>query len=83
MELKLKKPEIEQYIDEQVKLGRFPTPEAVVEDALLRAMNAHEELTDEDFESIQISQEQLARGEGIDAAEVATQIRKLYDSHRT
>ena len=49
MNVDLRKPEIEQYVDEQVRAGNFPTPEAVVEDALLSAMTRDYQLTEEDW----------------------------------
>jgi Arc/MetJ-type ribon-helix-helix transcriptional regulator len=79
MNLTLKKPELERYIDDLVKAGRFPSAEAVVEDALLRAMmNGEDTLTPEDLTAIELSEQQLDAGQGIDSKEVAAQMRALY-----
>ena len=54
MNVQLQKPDLERYIDEQVKAGNFPTPEAVVETALKLMMEEEEaELTAEDFAEIE------------------------------
>jgi len=82
MNLQLIKPELERYIDEQVRSGNFPTPEAVVENALARMMDSDVELTDEDVEAIQISQQQFARGEGIPAEEAKERVKALYNQAR-
>ncbi len=79
MNVQLQKIELERYIQEQVREGFFPSPEAVVEDALRRVMVEDDvELTDEDVAAIKLSDEQFARGEGLDAAEVKNRIRRLY-----
>ena len=79
MNVQLQKTELEGYIQEQVicgpfsvcrsRGGRCPTPR-MAEDQM--------ELTDEDVAAIKLSDEQFARGEGIDAEEVKKQIRRLY-----
>ena len=63
-------PEIERLIDEQVKSGRFPTAEAVVEAAVANMRNWNDELGDEDLAAIRESDEQAERGEVIDLADV-------------
>jgi len=79
MNVQLQKIELERYVQEQVSAGYFPSAEAVVEDALLRVMVEDQtELTDEDVAAIKLSDEQFARGEGIDAEEAKKQIRRLY-----
>ena len=79
MTVDVKRSEIKRYIEEQVSAGYFPSAEDVVEDALLRVMMEEQtELTDEDVAAIKLSDEQFARGEGIDADEAKKQIRRLY-----
>jgi Arc/MetJ-type ribon-helix-helix transcriptional regulator len=78
MDVQLKTPEVERYVDEQVKAGRFPTPEAVVEDALRRVMAEEVELTEEDIEAIKEADEQIDRGEYIEFQEFAARMRKKY-----
>jgi Arc/MetJ-type ribon-helix-helix transcriptional regulator len=78
MQLQVTKPELEQFITQKVKAGDFPSPEAVVEDALARMMEDDQTLTDEDIAAIDRAAEQFQRGEGIDFAEFAAQTRKRY-----
>jgi hypothetical protein len=78
MTIQIRNPELQRHILEQVDACNFQTPEAVVEDALLRVMMGKErELTDEDIAAIQLSDEQFEHGEGVDAAEARKQIRRL------
>ena len=66
MKLSLR-PEIEGFIDEQVKAGRFPTPEAVVEAAISEMRDASGiELDDAAIAAINEAEEQADRGEGIE-----------------
>jgi hypothetical protein len=78
MRLTLTKPELEEYVDSQVKAGRFATPEAVVEDALLRAMAADIELTPKDLEAIEKSRQEYARGETVNFKDFAARMRRKY-----
>ncbi len=61
MNLQLSKPELEHYIDEQVRLGHFPTPEAVVEAAIFQAMSQKGELGEHDWAAIRRADEQVER----------------------
>jgi len=77
------RPEIEQRIAEQVRLGRFPTPEAVVEAAVveLTETNLDESLDEADIAAINEAEAQIDRGEGIDLATLRADM--LYDGdHR-
>jgi Arc/MetJ-type ribon-helix-helix transcriptional regulator len=78
MNLELKQPELERYLDEQVRAGHFPTREAVVEYALKRVMEEQVELTEEDLADIAISDEQFARGEYVEWDDFAGRMRKKY-----
>ena len=62
------RPEFEQFIDEQVKAGHYPTAEAVVEAAMagLVEPQSGEPLTAEDIASIDEADAQAERGEGVD-----------------
>jgi Arc/MetJ-type ribon-helix-helix transcriptional regulator len=62
MQVRLTKPELQQFITEKVKAGDFPSAEAVVEDALFRVMEDKVVLTDEDVEAIDRAAAQFARG---------------------
>ena len=65
--IKTLRPDIEQYIDEQVKVGHFPTPEAVVEAAIMDMREGVQtDLDGETIAAINEGEEQADRGEGID-----------------
>jgi len=59
------RPEFQKFIDEQVKAGLYPTPEAVVE-AALADMQHPDDLDDETIAAINEAEAQADRGEGID-----------------
>jgi hypothetical protein len=62
------RPEVQQLIDDEVRAGRFATPEAVVEAAILEKHGATEhELDDETVAAIIKGREQHTRGEAVDA----------------
>lgn len=65
MELTLQ-PDTRRFIDDQVKAGRFPTPEAVVEAAIAQWQN--DDLDAETIAAINEAEAQADRGEGIDLA---------------
>jgi len=79
MNLRLQNPEFESYINEQVRLGNFPTPEAVIEDALAHRMFGEPvKLNGEDIAAIKEADEEFARGEGVDEEEAIRQVRSAY-----
>jgi Arc/MetJ-type ribon-helix-helix transcriptional regulator len=80
MQVRLSKPELERFIAEQVKAGRFPSSDAAIEAAVERMMLAHEdaELSDEDVDAINESEEQFDRGEFVDFDAFAVEMRKKY-----
>jgi Arc/MetJ-type ribon-helix-helix transcriptional regulator len=61
------RPDIQRFIDDQVKSGRFPTPEALIEAAVddMRS-NGEADLDDETIAAINEAEEQADRGEGED-----------------
>jgi Arc/MetJ-type ribon-helix-helix transcriptional regulator len=77
MNVQLQKPDLERFIDEQVRAGNFPTPEAVVETALQLLME-ESELTAEDLSAIEESDRQFERGEFVDFKDFAARMRKKY-----
>jgi len=79
MQFQVTKPELEAFVAGKVKSGDFPSPEAVVEDALARAMEDEIVLNDADIEAINRAAEQFARGEGTDFDEFAAKMRNKYD----
>ncbi len=74
------KPELKQFIDEQVKAGRFSSPAEVVEAGLARLMLDPEpdELAPDDLAAIEESEEQIARGQELDWRDVRTRLRRQY-----
>jgi Arc/MetJ-type ribon-helix-helix transcriptional regulator len=78
MHFQLTKPELEAFVARKVKSGDFPSPEAVVEDALARAMEDEIVLSDDDVEAINEAAAQFKRGEGIDFKKFAEEARKEY-----
>lgn len=80
MQVQLKKPELEKFIDDQVKAGRFSTPDAAIEAAVENLMFDCEfdELDDETAAAINRAEEQIERGEGIDFRQFAAEMRKKF-----
>ena len=61
------RPDIQRYIDEQIKRGRFATPEAVIEAAIVDMRDGSTiEPDDETVAAINEGESQADRGEGID-----------------
>jgi len=73
-------PEMEKFIEEQVKAGYFSSPSEVLEAGLARLMldPVPEELSDQLFERIQSSLEQVDRGEVVDAKELHARLRRKH-----
>ena len=80
MQILLTKPEFEKFVAEQVSAGRFTSPEAVVEAALSRLMEAPEGdlLDDETLDAIEEGNRQIDAGKGIDFTEFAAAMRRKY-----
>jgi len=74
------KPELERFVEEQVKAGRFSSPAEVLEAGLARLMldPLPDELDAEDLAAIAESEEQIARGEDLDWKEVSKELRRRY-----
>ncbi|HSU69607.1 MAG TPA: hypothetical protein VLJ39_22170 [Tepidisphaeraceae bacterium] len=72
-------PTLQRFIAEQVRRGRFSTPEAVVDAALdlLRRVSEFEPDV-EDLQAIEEGQAQLERGEGRPWEELRTQLKAKY-----
>ena len=69
------KPELEQFVAEQVNAGSYPSAEAVVEAALL-GMRESIELDDETIAAINEGSEQAERGEGMELDEFRAFMKK-------
>lgn len=72
--------DIQKFIDEQVKAGRFPTPEAVVEAAIAEFSDAMGgfQLSAADIAAINKAEAQADRGEGTDLDDFRAQISKRF-----
>ena len=79
MQIQLTRPELAKFIDEQVKSGLYPTPDAAIEAAVERMMHAStDELDDGTIDAINRAEEQLDRGEGIEFREFAAKMRQKF-----
>ena len=77
MRISLTKPELEQFIEEQVKSGKYPSAEAVVEAAVSDLRDASEsDLDEQTIAAINRAEEQFERGQGIDFDQFAAAIRR-------
>lgn len=74
------KPELKEFIDEQVKAGHFSSPAEVVEAGLARLMLDPEpdELDADDLAAIEESEQQIAGGQDLDWREVRAKLRRQY-----
>ncbi len=70
------KPELEQFVEEQVKAGHYSSVEALVEAALL-GMRENFELDDETIDAINEAEAQADRGEVMTLEECRAHMRKL------
>ena len=73
-------PQLEAYVQEQVKAGRFHSAEEAVQAGVARMMLDPEPdvLDEQDIEDIKRSLEQIKRGQVIDATELHARLRKRY-----
>ena len=72
-------PELEAYVEQKIREGKFPTAEAAVEDAVRRAKECDEQLTWLRRE-VRIGLDELDRGEGEpwDVEELKEQLYRKY-----
>ena len=80
IQIAVEKPEIQQFIEEQVKSGRFSSLTEVIEAGVARLMldPIINELDDQDLAAIEESEQQIARGQDLDWDEVSANLRKKY-----
>jgi Arc/MetJ-type ribon-helix-helix transcriptional regulator len=74
----LLKPEIQHFIDEQVKTGRFDSPQEVLEEALVRMMDELVEFDEPTLDAIDESEDQIQRGQFRDWKQVSAELRAKY-----
>ncbi len=74
------KPELQRFIDDEVKAGHFPSPDAAIEAAVERMMldRGTYDLDDETADAINRAEEQIDRGEGSDFRQFAADMRKKF-----
>ena len=74
------RPELKRFVEDQVRAGKFASPEEVVEAGLARLMldPAPDELDEDDRAAIAESEAQIARGEDLDWSQVSAELRKKY-----
>jgi len=69
MAVTLINPELEKFVREQVKFGAFPSPEALLEEAVLRLMeDTSSPLSAEETADLMEANAEIDRGEGVDWA---------------
>lgn len=78
MQIELKKPKLQKFIDEQVQAGHFPSAQAAVEAAVEQMMLDHGVLDDATVAAIAVADAQYERGEFVEWREVRDQLRKKY-----
>ena len=71
------KPDVEKFVEAQIRCGRFSSAEEVLDEAIHRLMIETEaELDNETAAAINRAEEQIDRGEGIDFDKFAAEMRK-------
>lgn len=79
MQVQLKKPELERFIDEQVQAGHFASPEAAVAAAVEQMMlDRLYEWDEETVAAIDRAEEQIERGQYRDWEQVKAELRAKY-----
>ena len=76
--VRLSNPELEQFIDEQVKSGRFASRDAAIEAAVERMMREDAELDDATLAAIDEAEDQVEAGHTRDWKEVSAELRAKY-----
>ena len=78
MQVYFKNPELGKFIDDEVRAGHFPSPDAAIEAAVERMMldRQEDDLDDELAAEINEADAQIDRGEGIDFKQFAAEMRK-------
>ena len=73
-------PELERFIDQQVKAGRFASPDEVVEAGLARLMldPEPEALDPAEVEEVRASLKEMTRGEVVDWKKHSADVRKRF-----
>ena len=75
------RPELQQFIDEQVKSGRFASQAEVLEAGLARLMLdpvPDNQIDPQEIDDIEQSEREIANGQVIDWKELAARLRRKY-----
>lgn len=80
MQISLTNRDLAQFIEEQVKAGRFPSAEALVEAAVSDLRESTADLDEQTIDAINRAEQQLDRGEGIDFDQFAAGIRRKIEA---
>ena len=79
MQVQLTRPELARFVAEKVKAGEFASPDAVIEDALVRMMQDEDAaLGDADVAEIDAADAEFERGEVVEFDSFAAQMRQRY-----
>ena len=78
MHVELTKPNLRQFIDDQVRAGHFPSAQAVVEAAIEQMMLDHGPLDDATVAAINRADAEYERGEFVEWRDVRDQLRGKY-----
>ena len=72
------KPQIEKFIDEQIKAGHYNSATEVLEEAVVRMMEESSGLDEDTLAAIDRSEDQIERGKYRDWRKVSRQLRAQY-----
>ena len=72
------KPQVQKFVEDQVKSGHFRSADDVLEEALVRMMEDSAQLDDDTLAAIDRSEDQIARGEYRDWTQVSRELRARY-----
>ena len=83
MQVALNKPDLEEFVTEQVKIGHYPSPEAVIEAAVAELRDASVDdadvvIDDETAAAINLADEQADRGEGLELDAFRARMQKRF-----
>ena len=80
IQISVEKPEIQDFIEKQVKAGRFSSAAEVIEAGVARLMldPIDDELDEADLGAIEESEQQIERGEDLDWKDVSAKLRSKY-----
>jgi putative addiction module CopG family antidote len=71
-------PELQAFVDEEVRLGNYPDAESVVRAALMRLRDDQGELDDELLDSIEQSKRDVEAGRFMEWADAEAELRRRH-----